>query len=134
MTGWKFGNDSPFFFHTTKKFFLFESRFMDTVKHLLLLNISLEDYLTQGLGSICSRLVAFLLGAPADVIKSRAMNQPTDKKEGRGLLYEFSIDCLIQTVQGEGFLSLWLRIIPWSLVFWILTYEKIRYMSGVNPF
>nr|XP_042121717.1 mitochondrial uncoupling protein 4 [Peromyscus maniculatus bairdii] len=89
--------------------------------------------------SLCSGLVASILGTPADVIKSRIMNQPRDK-QGRGLLYKSSTDCLIQAVQGEGFLSLykgflpsWLRMTPWSMVFW-LTYEKIREMSGVSPF
>ncbi|XP_037698771.1 mitochondrial uncoupling protein 4 isoform X4 [Choloepus didactylus] len=81
----------------------------DTVKHYLVLNTSLEDnIMTHGLS--------------------------------RGLLYKSSTDCLIQAVQGEGFMSLykgflpsWLRMTPWSLVFW-LTYEKIREMSGVSPF
>ncbi|XP_027722607.1 mitochondrial uncoupling protein 4 [Vombatus ursinus] len=112
----------------------------DSVKRLLLLNTSLEDnVMTHGLASISSGLVACVLGTPADVIKSRVMNQPTDEK-GRGLLYRSSTDCLIQSVKGEGFLSLykgflpgWLRMIPWSMVFW-LTYEKIRFLSGVDPF
>uniref|UniRef100_A0A8C0MMU2 Mitochondrial uncoupling protein 4 n=2 Tax=Canis lupus familiaris TaxID=9615 RepID=A0A8C0MMU2_CANLF len=89
--------------------------------------------------SLCSGLVASILGTPADVIKSRIMNQPRDK-QGRGLLYKSSTDCLVQAVQGEGFMSLykgflpsWLRMTPWSMVFW-LTYEKIREMSGVSPF
>ncbi|XP_031544467.1 mitochondrial uncoupling protein 4 isoform X3 [Vicugna pacos] len=81
----------------------------DTVKHYLVLNTPLEDnIMTHGLS--------------------------------RGLLYKSSTDCLIQAVQGEGFMSLykgflpsWLRMTPWSLVFW-LTYEKIREMSGVSPF
>ncbi|XP_066215371.1 mitochondrial uncoupling protein 4 isoform X6 [Saccopteryx leptura] len=81
----------------------------DTVKHYLVLNTALEDNITtHGLS--------------------------------RGLLYKSSTDCLIQAVQGEGFMSLykgflpsWLRMTPWSLVFW-LTYEKIREMSGVCPF
>ncbi|XP_055981892.1 mitochondrial uncoupling protein 4 isoform X2 [Sorex fumeus] len=112
----------------------------DTVKHYLVLNIQLEEnIMTHGLSSFCSGLVASILGTPADVIKSRIMNQPRDK-QGRGLLYKSSTDCLIQAVQGEGFMSLykgfvpsWLRMTPWSLVFW-LTYEKIREMSGVSPF
>ncbi|KAM5325537.1 mitochondrial uncoupling protein 4 isoform 13-T14 [Glossophaga mutica] len=112
----------------------------DTVKHYLVLNTPLEDnIMTHGLSSLCSGLVASILGTPADVIKSRIMNQPRDK-QGRGLLYKSSTDCLVQAVQGEGFMSLykgflpsWLRMTPWSLVFW-LTYEKIREMSGVSPF
>ncbi|XP_007484073.1 mitochondrial uncoupling protein 4 isoform X1 [Monodelphis domestica] len=112
----------------------------ESVKRFLKSNTSLEDgILIHITGSTCSGLVTSILGTPADVIKSRLMNQPTDKN-GKGLLYKSSVDCLIQSVQGEGFLSLykgflpsWLRMVPWSLVFW-LTYEKIRYMSGVNPF
>ncbi|XP_068961184.1 mitochondrial uncoupling protein 4 [Petaurus breviceps papuanus] len=112
----------------------------DSVKRLLLQNTSLEDnIMTHSLASISSGLVSCLLGTPADVIKSRVMNQPTDEK-GKGLLYKSSTDCLIQSVKGEGFLSLykgflpgWLRMMPWSMVFW-LTYEKIRLMSGVDPF
>ncbi|XP_028927532.1 mitochondrial uncoupling protein 4 isoform X1 [Ornithorhynchus anatinus] len=112
----------------------------DSVKHFLLRNTSLQDnILTHSLSSLCSGLVAATLGTPADVIKSRIMNQPTDK-QGRGLLYKSSIDCLIQTIKGEGFMSLykgfvpsWMRMTPWSLVFW-LTYEEIRKISGVSPF
>ncbi|XP_054035897.1 mitochondrial uncoupling protein 4 isoform X2 [Dryobates pubescens] len=58
----------------------------------------------------------------------------------RGLLYKSSMDCLIQSVQGEGFMSLykgfiptWMRMAPWSLVFW-LTYEQIRRICGVSSF
>ncbi|XP_031202364.1 mitochondrial uncoupling protein 4 isoform X1 [Mastomys coucha] len=84
----------------------------DTVKHYLVLNTPLEDNIsTHGLSSLCSGLVASILGTPADVIKSRIMNQPRDK-QGRGLLYKSSTDCLIQAVQGEGFLSLYKGFVP----------------------
>ncbi|XP_045354410.1 tudor domain-containing protein 6 isoform X2 [Leopardus geoffroyi] len=53
----------------------------DTVKHYLVLNTPLEDNITtHGLSSLCSGLVASILGTPADVIKSRIMNQPRDKQ------------------------------------------------------
>ena len=42
------------------------------------------------------------MGTPADVVKARIMNQPTNEK-GRGLVYKNSLDCLITTVRGEGF-------------------------------
>ena len=42
------------------------------------------------------------MGTPADVVKARIMNQPTDEK-GRGLVYKNSLDCFITTVKGEGF-------------------------------
>ncbi|XP_019686240.1 mitochondrial uncoupling protein 4 isoform X3 [Felis catus] len=84
----------------------------DTVKHYLVLNTPLEDNITtHGLSSLCSGLVASILGTPADVIKSRIMNQPRDK-QGRGLLYKSSTDCLIQAVQGEGFMSLYKGFLP----------------------
>ncbi|KAM8809566.1 UCP4 protein, partial [Eudromia elegans] len=112
----------------------------DSVKHFLLLNTSLVDNsITHSVASACSGLVAAILGTPADVVKTRIMNQPRDC-QGRGLLYKSSVDCLTQTVQGEGFMSLykgfiptWMRMAPWSLVFW-LTYEQIRRISGVSSF
>ncbi|NWY66419.1 UCP4 protein, partial [Erithacus rubecula] len=112
----------------------------DSVKHFLLLNTTLGDNsVTHSVSSVCSGLVAAVLGTPADVVKTRIMNQPRDK-QGRGLLYKSSMDCLIQTVQGEGFMSLykgfiptWMRMAPWSLVFW-LTYEQIRRMCGATSF
>lgn len=112
----------------------------DTVKHYLLRNTNLKDNsICHSISSICSGLVAATLGTPADVIKTRIMNQPRDK-HGRGILYKSSTDCFIQAVRGEGFLSLykgfiptWMRMAPWSLVFW-LTYEQIRRIVGVGSF
>nr|XP_006625823.1 PREDICTED: mitochondrial uncoupling protein 4 isoform X1 [Lepisosteus oculatus] len=112
----------------------------DTMKHFLLRNTSVEDnYICHGLSSISSGLIAAILGTPADVVKTRIMNQPRDA-HGRGLLYRSSTDCLIQSVKGEGFISLykgfiptWMRMAPWSLTFW-LTFEQIRRMIGVSSF
>ncbi|XP_071999817.1 mitochondrial uncoupling protein 4 [Engystomops pustulosus] len=112
----------------------------DTVKHFLLRNTNLKDNsLCHSISSICAGLVAATLGTPADVIKTRIMNQPRDK-HGRGILYKSSTDCFIQAVRGEGFMSLykgfiptWMRMAPWSLVFW-LTYEQIRRIVGVSSF
>jgi solute carrier family 25 uncoupling protein 27 len=47
----------------------------------------------------------FFEGTPADVIKTRVMNQPTDDV-GRGLIYKGSVDCFQQTVKKEGFFAL----------------------------
>ncbi|XP_036406313.1 mitochondrial uncoupling protein 4 [Megalops cyprinoides] len=112
----------------------------DTVKHFLLRNTSLEDNsLCHGLASTCSGLVAATMGTPADVVKTRIMNQPTDSS-GRGLLYKSSIDCLIQSVKVEGlkslykgFLPTWMRMAPWSMTFW-LTFEQIRRAMGISSF
>jgi solute carrier family 25 uncoupling protein 27 len=84
----------------------------DTAKHLILKHTKLKDnYFTHALSSVFSGLIAALLGTPADVVKTRVMNQPTDNK-GRGLLYKSSIDCLIKSVKGEGFFSLYKGFIP----------------------
>ncbi|BFZ03256.1 hypothetical protein BsWGS_06295 [Bradybaena similaris] len=112
----------------------------DSAKHTILARTSLQDnYVTHTLASACSGLVAALMGTPADVIKSRIMNQPTTK-DGKGLLYSGSVDCLMKTVRQEGFLSLykgllpiWARMAPWSLVFW-LSYEEVRKLSGTSSF
>ncbi|XP_061099354.1 mitochondrial uncoupling protein 4 isoform X1 [Conger conger] len=112
----------------------------DTVKHFLLRNTSLQDNsLCHALASTCSGLVAATMGTPADVVKTRIMNQPRDSN-GRGILYKSSTDCLIQSVKGEGlkslykgFLPTWMRMAPWSMTFW-LTFEQIRRALGVSSF
>lgn len=111
----------------------------DTVKHALLRRTSLkDDSVTHALSSVCAGFVSAVLGTPADVIKSRVMNQPV--VDGRPTLYRGAWDCLQQTVRAEGlrslwsgFLPCWLRMAPWSLTFW-LTYERIRKWSGVASF
>ncbi|XP_041363236.1 mitochondrial uncoupling protein 4-like [Gigantopelta aegis] len=111
----------------------------DTVKHKILAHTNLKDnYVTHMLSSACSGVVAASLGTPADVIKTRIMNQPT--ANGKGLLYKGSIDCLIKTVSNEGFMALykgflpiWARMAPWSTVFWV-TYEQVRKMTGTTSF
>ncbi|XP_072913325.1 mitochondrial uncoupling protein 4 isoform X3 [Hemitrygon akajei] len=112
----------------------------DTVKYFLLRNTALKDgSLCHALSSICAGLVAATMGTPADVIKTRIMNQTRDK-QGRGLLYTSTYDCLKQTIKREGLLSLykgflpiWARMAPWSLTFW-LTFEQIRKLTGLSSF
>lgn len=112
----------------------------DTVKHLLLRRTTLQDnWVCHGLSSVFSGLVAATMSTPADVVKTRIMNQPTDRN-GRGVLYRSSLDCLTQTVRAEGFEALykgflptWARMAPWSLTFWI-TFEQIRRLTGVSSF
>jgi len=111
----------------------------DSVKRFFINKGCRDDYWTHALASACSGLIGACLGTPADVVKSRIMNQPTDVK-GRGLLYKNSVDCLMQTVRNEGFWALykgflpcWMRMGPWSLTFWI-TYEQIRSKCGTQAF
>uniref|UniRef100_A0A8B9G710 Solute carrier family 25 member 27 n=1 Tax=Amazona collaria TaxID=241587 RepID=A0A8B9G710_9PSIT len=74
------------------------------------------------------------------LLNTPLMDNGVTHSVARGLLYKSSTDCLTQTVQGEGFMSLykgfiptWMRMAPWSLVFW-LTYEQIRRICGVSSF
>jgi len=45
--------------------------------------------------------------SPADNLRTRLMNQPTDKK-----IYTGFIDCFMKTVKNDGVLSLWRGFIP----------------------
>ena len=113
----------------------------DTVKRWLLRQdyYRMEDNTkTHALSSISSGFVAALLGTPADVVKSRVMNQPIIN--GKPSLYSGALHCLTITVRNEGILSLWsgllpiwLRMAPWSMTFW-LVYENIRRASGLGTF
>ncbi|XP_013116165.1 mitochondrial uncoupling protein 4 [Stomoxys calcitrans] len=112
----------------------------DTIKHLIMNKLHMPDcHTVHVLASVCAGFVAAFLGTPADVVKTRVMNQPTDEK-GRGLLYRGAIDCLRQTVNKEGFPALykgflpcWIRMAPWSLTFW-LSFEQIRTMIGASSY
>ncbi|CAH1116004.1 unnamed protein product [Phaedon cochleariae] len=91
------------------------------------------------LASGCAGFAAAVLSTPADVIKTRVMNQPTDEK-GRGTLYTSSTDCLRKTVRAEGvaalykgFIPTWVRLAPWALTFWV-TYEQIMTFIGAKNF
>lgn len=112
----------------------------DLVKQYAMKKFNLnDDYKTHTLASICSGLIAATMGTPADVVKTRIMCQPIDTN-GKGTIYKSSFHCLQSTIFHEGFLGLykgfwptWLRMAPWSLTFWI-TYEQIRFYSGMNGF
>jgi solute carrier family 25 uncoupling protein 27 len=108
----------------------------DTAKQTILRNTQLQDNMvTHTLASFCSGIVAATCGTPADVIKSRIMGQ-----QPGALQYSGVVDCLVQTVQGEGVWALWkgfgpnwARMAPWSLTFW-LSYEQLRKGLGLKSF
>jgi len=88
--------------------------------------------------AVCSGFFASLCSTPADVAKSRIMNQ--GKAADGSVMYSGTIDCWVKTVRSEGFLALykgflpgWMRLGPWQLVFWC-TYERLRISSGVGGF
>lgn len=88
--------------------------------------------------AICSGFVASLCSTPADVAKSRIMNQV--KNADGSVMYTGTLDCWFKTVKQEGFLALykgffpgWMRLGPWQLVFWC-TYEQLRLQAGIGGF
>lgn len=104
-------------------------------RKLMVLLDSPDNRLIQFMGAMTAGFTSAVLSTPADVVKSRIMNQPTDEK-GRGLHYKGTIDCFtkLYTEEGffamyKGFLPYWLRIGPWALVFWT-TFEQIRRFRG----
>lgn len=113
----------------------------DTVKHAILAHSTLHDGpAVHALSSMCAGLVAATMGTPADVIKTRIMNQQPTAVDGHGPRYRSSLDCLRQTVRNEGFCALykgfvptWMRMAPWSLTFW-LTYEQLRRVATLTGF
>lgn len=109
----------------------------DTAKnHFLTLGMA-DGRLLYFTASMCAGLVSAILGTPADVVKTRMMNQPRCDA-GKGLYYSNSFDCLRQAVTKEGLWSLykgfipcWLRMAPWSLTFWAV-YEELCNRSGYH--
>mmetsp|Transcript_101162 Transcript_101162/g.284146 ORF Transcript_101162/g.284146 Transcript_101162/m.284146 type:complete len:312 (+) Transcript_101162:77-1012(+) len=88
--------------------------------------------------AVCSGFFAALCSTPADVAKSRIMNQA--RQADGSLMYSGTLDCWVKTVRSEGFLALykgflpgWMRLGPWQLVFWC-TYEQLRIATGLGGF
>ncbi|KAE8683053.1 Mitochondrial uncoupling protein 3 [Hibiscus syriacus] len=111
----------------------------DHAKRFVINNqISDDNIYAHTLASIMSGLAATTLSCPADVVKTRMMNQAVGK-EGN-LMYKSSYDCLVKTVKIEGLTALWkgffptwARLGPWQFVFWV-SYEKFRQISGHSSF
>ncbi|GMR41913.1 hypothetical protein PMAYCL1PPCAC_12108, partial [Pristionchus mayeri] len=107
---------------------------------LLSSNLGLTDStLTHLLASALSGLSAALVSTPADVVKTRIMQQLRDPS-AETTAYKGSTDCLVRMVKEEGFMTLYrgftpiyIRMAPWSLIFWV-SYEKIRVFTGAQSF
>ncbi|KAF7259315.1 hypothetical protein EG68_03614, partial [Paragonimus skrjabini miyazakii] len=118
----------------------------DTAKRWVAIKFHLKDGpLLHICASAMSGLVAAILGTPADLIKTRIMNQrcstsDQSSSQQQQILYRGVVDCARKIIAAEGlpalykgFFLIWARMAPWSLTFW-LTYEKIRTISGVGGF
>lgn len=103
----------------------------DQSKELLLkTKIFQDNLLTHTIAGILSGLVASIVSCPADVVKTRMMNQYIYSKNQP--IYTSSLDCFIKTIKTEGFFGIykgflptWARLGPWQLCFWIV-YEQLR--------
>lgn len=112
----------------------------DQAKRLIIENQIADDNIyAHTLSSIMSGLSATALSCPADVVKTRIMNQRGGNEETM-LKYRNSLDCLVKTVRVEGlralwkgFFPTWARLGPWQFVFWV-SYEKFRQISGLSSF
>lgn len=111
----------------------------DHAKRLVIKNQIADDNIyAHTLASIMSGLAATTLSCPADVVKTRMMNQAvSDEGEFK---YRTSYDCLVKTIRIEGFRALWkgffptwARLGPWQFVFWV-SYEKFRKIAGLSSF
>lgn len=111
----------------------------DHAKRFVIQNqIARDNIFAHTLASIMSGLSATALSCPADVVKTRMMNQAAGK-EGK-IMYTSSYDCLVKTVRNEGlralwkgFFPTWARLGPWQFVFWV-SYEKLRRSTGLSSF
>ncbi|KPJ08204.1 Mitochondrial uncoupling protein 4 [Papilio machaon] len=112
----------------------------DSCKRLLVRDMGMADSpLVHTLAAFAAGFVAAVMGTPADVMKTRLMNQPVGP-DGRGLLYRGLVDCVRQSVKNEGVLTLykgflptWVRMGPWALVNWV-AFENIMLAVGGKPF
>lgn len=111
----------------------------DHAKRFIIKNQICDDNIyAHTMSSIMSGLSATALSCPADVVKTRMMNQAS--AEVNKIKYRNSYDCLVRTVRIEGlralwkgFLPTWARLGPWQFVFWV-SYEKFRQISGLQSF
>lgn len=112
----------------------------DHAKRFMIQNhISEDNMYAHSLASIMSGVSATALSCPADVVKTRMMNEAAVSNKER-LLYRSSYDCLVKTVKIEGlkalwkgFFPTWARLGPWQFVFWV-SYEKLRQIAGLSSF
>ncbi|KAI3516471.1 hypothetical protein L1887_15388 [Cichorium endivia] len=111
----------------------------DHAKKFIIHNqIANDNIFAHTLASMMSGLSATTISCPADVVKTRMMNQAID--ENGKFRYRNSYDCVVKTVKFEGFRALWkgffptwARLGPWQFVFWV-SYEKFRFVVGLPSF
>lgn len=91
--------------------------------------LSSSSLLTHFLSSCVSGFMAAFFSSPADVIKTRYMNQAGNVKGGiwacgKGVYGNEGLAAFY-----KGFLPLYLRIAPWNVAFFI-SYERLKIWGG----
>ena len=83
-----------------------------------------DNMVTYKLESMLFGILATSMSCPADMVKTRMMNQS-------GKEYTGSLDFVVKTMRKEGmitlwkgFFSTWSRLGPWKFVLWV-SYEKL---------
>jgi len=108
-----------------------ELAFYDLAKKKVMETTGWADGLAvHSIAGILSGLTSTICSCPFDVVKTRLMAgshsgvlqcfQDTAREEGILALY-------------KGFLPTWARLGPWLLIFWV-SYEKLRYLAGIEGF
>uniref|UniRef100_A0A914BUJ6 Mitochondrial uncoupling protein 4 n=1 Tax=Acrobeloides nanus TaxID=290746 RepID=A0A914BUJ6_9BILA len=120
----------------------------DRAKHFFINQFGMKDSgITHACASSCSGLAAAIISTPADVVKTRIMDQLRhlhDNQHSKSStyvpMYKGSLHCFMHIIKSEGFFALYrgflptyMRMAPWSLTFWV-SYEKIRYLTGAPSF
>ncbi|XP_054062067.1 kidney mitochondrial carrier protein 1 [Rissa tridactyla] len=102
-----------------------------TKKHIIMSGFMGDTVYTHFLSSFTCGLAGALASNPIDVVRTRMMNQRSQKHGGHSN-YKGTLDCLLQTWKNEGFFALykgfwpnWLRLGPWNIIFF-LTYEQLK--------
>ncbi|NXP32471.1 KMCP1 protein, partial [Leiothrix lutea] len=102
-----------------------------TKKHIIMSGYMGDTVYTHFLSSFLCGLAGALASNPVDVVRTRMMNQKSQKHGGHSA-YKGTLDCLLQTWKNEGFFALykgfwpnWLRLGPWNIIFF-LTYEQLK--------
>ncbi|XP_070133445.1 mitochondrial uncoupling protein 4-like isoform X2 [Drosophila bipectinata] len=85
--------------------------------------------------ALLSGIAVVVLSNPPDVVRSRVMFQPRDKR-GRGLHFKNGRQCFMRLIREEGIMAMykgwlpfWLRVGPWTFIFWF-TFEHLRGRRG----
>ena len=93
-----------------------------------------SDVKTQFLSAIGSGFFMTCTVAPFDMLRTRLMNQPVDKK-----IYNSLTDCFTKTLKQEGILAFWRGFIPiWGrfapqVTLQLITFEFLLKSTGFDP-